>query len=87
MLRRYYIYRRTRSDQRRETMPKRNRYYWTKGTPACGGFPGVSPERIKILRRAHGVTGIASDLWFIVRYDDGGRICMHASNIGAEVAQ
>lgn len=65
---------------------KRNRHYMTAGTPACGGFHGVSPERVKILRRADGVTGIAGDPWFIVRYDDGGTVCMHASRIGDEVS-
>ena len=66
--------------------PKCNRYYWTKGTPACGGFAGVAPERITVLRRADVRTSIPNDPWFIVRLDDGGRTCMHASRIGAEAA-
>lgn len=65
---------------------KRNRTYLTIGTPACGGFPGVSPERIKVLRRADVRTSIPNDPWYVVRFDDGGKVCMHASRIGAEVA-
>jgi hypothetical protein len=48
------------------------------GTPALPGFPGVPPEQATIARprkgegTPEGLTG-----WHIVRFADGGRLCVH----------
>jgi len=58
---------------------KRNQSYLTVGCPGIGGFPAVSPERVKVLR-----PGYAPD-YFVVRFDDGGKVCMHASRLADRV--
>ena len=60
---------------------KCNRNYMTTGTPSFGGFWAVAPERIKVLRRDNHHQGE----WYIVRFDDGGKLCMHESRIDAQV--
>lgn len=55
------------------------------GTPAFGGFPGVAPEQAKIARWTK-VSGPVNRVreggevgWHIVKFADGGRLCVHES--------
>jgi hypothetical protein len=50
------------------------------GTPAFLGFPGVAPERARIERwpTTNGPHE-AMPGWHIVRFTDGGRLCVHES--------
>jgi hypothetical protein len=46
------------------------------GTPAFPGFPGVAPERATIARWTK-VSGPIKSGWHIVRFADGGSLCVH----------
>ena len=48
------------------------------GTPAFPGFPGVAPERATIAPWRK-ISGPRMDGWHIVRFDDGGALCVHES--------
>lgn len=50
----------------------------TIGTPAMGGFPGVAPEAITLVKPRKG-EGTPAGLtgWHIIQFADGGRLCMH----------
>lgn len=55
------------------------------GTPAFGGFPGVAPEMATVARW----TAISGPIknhvaannpgWHIVKFQDGGKLCVHES--------
>ena len=60
---------------------KRGTYAYTKGHPAVGGMPAVQPELVKVMRREQNVTSVPGDEWYVVRFADGGRMTMHASNL------
>lgn len=51
------------------------------GTPAVPslGFPGVAPERAHV---AHwtAISGPRKPGWHIVRFADGGKLCVHEAN-------
>ena len=66
--------------RRWETTLKPGTWIETYGTPAFPGFPGVTPERLKIVRPRKG-EGTPAGLtgWHIVQFQDGGRLCMHDS--------
>ncbi len=54
------------------------------GTPACGGFPGVAPE-VATVARWTSVNGPRKNYthdnsgWHIVKFSDGGKLCVHES--------
>jgi hypothetical protein len=48
------------------------------GTPARGGFPAVEPERATIVRWT-ARSGPRLDGWHIVKFADGGKLCVHES--------
>ncbi|UFX42080.1 hypothetical protein HAP47_0022735 [Bradyrhizobium sp. 41S5] len=48
------------------------------GTPAIGGFPSVAPEVAKIARWT-AASGPIQPGWHIVKFADGGRLCVHES--------
>lgn len=48
------------------------------GMPAFPGFPGVKPELATISRWTK-VSGPRREGWHIVRFADGGRLCVHES--------
>ncbi len=52
-----------------------------KGTPAFAGFPGVAPE-IAIIARWTAISGPRDRMpgWHIVKFADGGKLCIHESN-------
>lgn len=57
----------------------------THGLPAFAGFPGVAPEVLTIARWTKISGPIPNDIrgkkgWHIVRFADGGKLCMHESN-------
>ena len=55
------------------------------GTPAFGGFPGVAPELATIARWTATSGPIKNHVspanggWHIVRFTDGGKLCVHES--------
>lgn len=49
-----------------------------RGTPSCGGFPGVAPEMATIARWTK-ISGPRMDGWHIVKFLDGGKLCIHES--------
>ena len=52
------------------------------GTPAIPGFfPGVAPEKATIARwtAASGPRGGKMEGWHIVKFADGGKLCVHES--------
>jgi hypothetical protein len=51
----------------------------TLGTPAFAGFPGVSPEPMKIARPRAENLPLPGPGWHIVQFEDGGKMCMHES--------
>lgn len=51
----------------------------THGCPAMGGFPGVAPERLVICKPRKSELPLRGSDWYIVRFADGGKLCMHTS--------
>lgn len=51
----------------------------TFGTPAIGGFPAVVPERLTICRPRAENLPLPGPGWHIVKFDSGGKLCMHES--------
>lgn len=49
------------------------------GTPACGGFPSVPPEKATIGRWNTRRNGPTNPGWHLVRFDDGGQLIVHES--------
>lgn len=51
------------------------------GTPSFGGFPAVAPEPATIVRWNERINGPRATMvgWHIVRFSDGGRLCVHES--------
>ena len=47
--------------------------------PAIGGYPAVEPEQLVIVRPRKGQE-VPGPGWHIVRFADGGKLCMHESN-------
>ena len=48
------------------------------GFPAFAGFPGVAPEQATIARWT-AKNGPRKDGWHIVKFQDGGSLCVHES--------
>ncbi len=46
------------------------------GAPAFAGFPGVAPERAVICKPRKSETPPGPD-WHIVKFADGGKLCVH----------
>jgi len=51
----------------------------TIGTPAIGGFPAVHPERLMICRPRKENLPLPGPGWHIVKFEDGGKLCMYES--------
>ena len=56
----------------------------THGIPGMGGFPAVSPERATIARWTKACGPVPNEIrgnggWHIVRFADGGQLCVHES--------
>lgn len=55
----------------------------TFGTKSFAGFPGVAPEAITICKprkgegTPRGIDGKPLDGWHLIKFADGGRLCMH----------
>lgn len=49
------------------------------GTPAMGSFSEVKPEQAKIGQWRKSVSGERMPGWHIVRFNDGGALCVHES--------
>ena len=49
-----------------------------RGTPAMGCFPGVAPETATIGRWTR-ISGPRMSEYHIVRFADGGQLCVHES--------
>jgi len=48
------------------------------------GFNGETTlEPVTIVRRVKNVTSIPNDEWYLIRFDDGGKLCTHASRLTA----
>ncbi len=58
---------------------KARRFYWTQGTPSCGGFPGVAPERVRVT----GFALVNGERWCRVRFDGDktANLLMHPSSL------
>ena len=50
-----------------------------RGTPMCGGFPGVAPELATIARWTK-ISGPRMDGWHVVKFHTGGSRCIHESS-------
>ena len=56
-----------------------------QGTPAMGGFPAVAPEQATIARwtaRSGSIKNHVSPTnggWHLVKFADGGKLCVHES--------
>lgn len=61
---------------------KCRRFYVVQGTPIIGGLPAVPPEVVYVVCRSE----FHARGWFVVRFEDGSRLCMHASRFAREVA-
>ncbi len=53
------------------------------GTPSLGGFPAVAPERATVCLWVERINGPRADPrmdgYHVVRFQDGGRLCVHES--------
>jgi hypothetical protein len=50
----------------------------THGFPAFGGYPAVEPEQLTVVKpRAD--EAVPGPGWHIVRFANGGKLCMHES--------
>ena len=47
------------------------------GTPAFAGFPGVAAERATICRPRKSELPLRGPDWHIVKFADGGKLCVH----------
>ena len=50
-----------------------------RGTPAFPGFPGVAPEMARVAR-GRPENGEMPEGYHVVRFSDGGKLCVHESN-------
>jgi hypothetical protein len=51
----------------------------TLGTAAFGTFPGVAPERARVVKPRAENLPLPGPGWHIVQYETGGKLCMHES--------
>lgn len=59
----------------------------TNGFPAIGGFAPVAPEQITICKPLKSELPLPGPGWHIVRYADGGKLCMHESRFHVKTAR
>lgn len=50
------------------------------GTPAFADWPGVAPERARIVKPRARNLPLPGPGWHIVRFNDGGGLCVHQSS-------
>jgi hypothetical protein len=56
-----------------------------KGFPSMGGFPAVPPESATVARWNVEINGHRMDGWEIVKFRDGGKLCVHVSRFDLAV--
>ena len=49
------------------------------GTPVFAGFPGVAPELAMVVRPRKENLPMPGPGWHVVRFADGGKLCVHES--------